>query len=245
MSEKVKILVVDDEPSMRLTLSEILIGKGYDVETVEDGVHALEAVQKTKFRLILIDVKMPGMSGIEAYEKIKKIDPTVAVIVMTGFALENELKHAIREGAFSVVYKPLDMDHLLGLIKETQENRVFVLVVDDDANDHAAVMEIMSKKGYSVVRVDSQESCLQHLHEKKFNMVIIDKHVFGFDSLGLIKKVKDIQPDVGIVRVTSSSSSDWIEQAMKDGSLTLVRKPIDPAVLLMSIDDCLTDHPDF
>ena len=86
--EKIKILVVDDQAGMRLTMKGILTRRGYDVTVAEDGAKALEAVKSMKFRIIFMDIKMPGMSGVDTFVKIKEINPKATVIMMTAFALD-------------------------------------------------------------------------------------------------------------------------------------------------------------
>ena len=99
-----KILVVDDQRGMRLTLSGVIEDKGYDVTGVEDGYQAIDAASKTLFDVIFMDIKMPGINGVQTFREIKKISPSSVVVMMTGFAVEDLVKEALDEGAFSVVY---------------------------------------------------------------------------------------------------------------------------------------------
>ena len=94
-----KIMVVDDDPGLRLTLEGIIEDEGYDVVGAENGDQAIELARQCPFDLIFMDIKMPGMNGVDAYKEIKKVSPTSVVFMMTGFAVEEQIKEALEEGA--------------------------------------------------------------------------------------------------------------------------------------------------
>ncbi|MCM8800541.1 MAG: response regulator [Candidatus Omnitrophica bacterium] len=111
--KKTKILVVDDEKSIRDFLRLFLKKKGYtNVRTVENGQEALKAIQKEEFNLVLLDVKLPGMDGIELLRQIKKINKDTAVIMITGYPDEKKVKEAMQEGAYDYIIKPFDLFYL-------------------------------------------------------------------------------------------------------------------------------------
>ena len=115
---KNNILVVDDLRSMRLTLGAILEDAGHNVVTVENGYEAIEAVKKTHFDAIFMDIKMPGINGVETFEEIKQIDPQAAVIMMTGYSVDDLIRKAVSEGAYICLHKPFDIEKVIGLVKE-------------------------------------------------------------------------------------------------------------------------------
>ena len=116
--EKPNILVVDDLRSIRLTLGGILEDNGHQVVTVEDGYQAIEAVGKTHFDVIFMDIKMPGINGVQTFREVKKIDPEATVIMMTAYSVEDLVKEALDEGAYAIVYKPFDIDRIIAIIEK-------------------------------------------------------------------------------------------------------------------------------
>src|SRR3989338_2555781 len=95
---EIRVLVVDDEQGMRDLLSFELGSQGYQVVTATDGVDALEKVRRNKFDLVITDLKMPKMGGMETLEEIKKIDPSVEVIIATGFGTIEVAVDSMKKG---------------------------------------------------------------------------------------------------------------------------------------------------
>jgi len=106
------LLVVDDEPAVRELLKEYLELKGYVVITASTGAEALTAVQEQRPRLILLDILMPGMDGLAILQRIRRIDPTVGVIMLTAVGDEEIAKEALRQGAYDYITKPVDLAYL-------------------------------------------------------------------------------------------------------------------------------------
>lgn len=117
----VNILIVDDNIGLGVSLSFILKKKGYGAVTAEDGDEAVEKVKNTFFDIIIMDIIMPRMNGVETYREIKKINPDPIVFMMTAYAVKELVDQARKEGAYSILNKPLDIDKLLDLIEEVLE----------------------------------------------------------------------------------------------------------------------------
>ena len=120
---KTNILVVDDLRSIRLTLGGILEDEGHNVVTAENGYQAIEAAKGTHFDAIFMDIKMPGINGVQTFREIKKVDPKVAVIMMTAYSVEDLVKRAINEGAYTCVYKPFDMEKIIELVENISQEK--------------------------------------------------------------------------------------------------------------------------
>ncbi len=112
------ILVVDDEKNYLLVLSEILQDEGYEVLTAQGGPEALEIQKSSDLDLILTDMKMPGMDGIELLENIKALDPDLPVIMMTAHGTVDKAVEAMQKGAYSYILKPFDNERLTIYVKK-------------------------------------------------------------------------------------------------------------------------------
>ena len=117
-----KILVVDDEATARSALADVLRGEGYSVETAADGFKALGRLADFEPELVLTDLHMPGMDGVELLKKLKEHDAELPVILMTAFGGVETAVSAMREGAADYLTKPLNLDELSIVVARTIES---------------------------------------------------------------------------------------------------------------------------
>ena len=121
MAKKISILIVDDEESVRDSLFNWFIEDGYHVECAEDARKALTLLESEEFDIILADIKMPGMDGLEMLKRIKALRKDSIVIMMTAFATVDTAVQALKDGAFDYVTKPFDPDDLSHLIRNASK----------------------------------------------------------------------------------------------------------------------------
>jgi DNA-binding response OmpR family regulator len=107
-----RVLVVDDEPDAVELLQEFLTSKGYEVITASEGEEALRKVKSERPHLILLDVRMPKMNGLEVLRQVRQIDKEVGVIMVTAVNEEETGRQALELGAFDYIVKPLDLEYL-------------------------------------------------------------------------------------------------------------------------------------
>lgn len=117
MTKKISILIVDDEASVRDSLYSWFIEDGYIVECAENAKKALSIIETKSFDIVLADVKMPGMDGLEMQRRIKTLNKDAIVIIMTAFASVDTAVRALKDGAFDYITKPFDPDDLSHLIR--------------------------------------------------------------------------------------------------------------------------------
>ena len=119
MNEKKSILVVDDDIAHR-TMLRILLEWEYEISEADCGSIAIEKVQKTHFDLVLMDVRMPEISGVEALDKIKALNPEIPIVMMTAYSSNEVAAKALEKGACGYLTKPFDFENL----RQTIENAV-------------------------------------------------------------------------------------------------------------------------
>ena len=123
MNGKEKILIVDDEKIVRESLLHWFEEDDYKVEAAEDGEIALKMFDKNKYDLMLVDIKMPGMSGLDLLKMVKEIDKDTIVILITAFASVPSAITALKDGAYDYVTKPVDPDELAHIVKKALEQK--------------------------------------------------------------------------------------------------------------------------
>jgi len=123
MSTKERIMIVDDEKIVRESLYHWFMDEGYEVDTAESAENALKKFDKDKFDLVLLDMKMPGMSGLDLLPKLKQIDESCFVILITAYASVPSAIQALKEGAFDYITKPVDPEELNHIVKNALQQK--------------------------------------------------------------------------------------------------------------------------
>jgi len=127
MTKKPRILVVDDEEAMRESLKDWLMEDGYEVDLAPGGEDAVAMAREKNFEVVLLDLKMPGMDGLETLKRFKDIQPEADIIMMTAYATVDTAVQAMKEGAFDYLVKPFDPDEVEMLIKRIVAHKELVL----------------------------------------------------------------------------------------------------------------------
>jgi len=230
------ILVVDDLRSIRLTLGGILEDKGHNVVTVEDGYQAIEAVSRTHFDVIFMDIKMPGINGVQTFREVKKIDPRAAVIMMTAYSVEDLVREALEEGAYAVAYKPFDIDKIIALIDELLYEKTLILVVDDQFGDRETLKGILEDKGYRVATARDGAEAIRMVKEKHYDIIFLDIKLPGMDGVETFEKVREIDSEAAVIMMTGYTEEDLVKRAISGGAYTCIYKPFDMEKVITLVD---------
>jgi len=126
MSEKIKILVVDDAEIMRNLLTGVLTDAGYEVNAVSTGEKALGEIKEDNYDVVITDLKMPGMNGIEVIKEAKQINEDICIIAITAYPSVKSAVEAMREGAYDYITKPFDIEEIKLVVRRAAE-RYFLL----------------------------------------------------------------------------------------------------------------------
>ena len=221
---KTNILVVDDLKSIRLTLGRILEDEGYKVVLAENGYQAIEAAKQSPFDLIFMDIKMPGINGVQAFREIKKISPRAAVIMMTAYSVEELVKEAIDEGAYAVVYKPFDIEKIVSII-ESALHKPLILIADESFTDRETLKTALEGRGYSVVTASTSAEALARVKEKRFDIIFLDVSLPDIDGVQLFEQVKALDSEVAVIMMTGYSEEELVKRAISQGAYACICKP--------------------
>jgi two-component system NtrC family response regulator len=123
MGEKARILIVDDDENIRKVLTTILEDEGYIVEAVENGKRAIEKTKRNFYNLVLIDIRLPDMEGIELLTKMKDTVPKTRKIIITGYPTLQNAIEAVNKGADAYILKPFDMESVLQTIRDQRKKQ--------------------------------------------------------------------------------------------------------------------------
>ncbi len=227
----VKILVVDDDPALRELLMDTLNSLGYRSDSAIDGIDALEKLERSKYDLMISDIKMPNIDGLALLKKVRRYYPKLPVLFITGVTSPDIIGRATPDGFLA---KPFRISHMEQLIEEALNGKADqvvgsikkVMVVDDDDLFRNMLTETLSYNDYISTAVEGGEGALKELENGMVDAVISDIKMPGMDGVALMKNIKEKYPDLPVILITGFFLEEHIEEtSMADGFL---RKPFDP-----------------
>ena len=223
-----KILIVDDEKDLAYVLSDILELEGHQTISVLDGYKAIEEIKIAHYDLILMDIRLPGINGVETFIQIKEIDPGVKVVMMTGFAVEDLIEKALNEGAYACIHKPFDLQRVIELIQKVIiENKKVILIANGDGKTREEVQTALTQRGYCVLTAINSDEALDKLSDKYCSCVLLNLNLPGINGLSILKQAKELYPDVVVIVMTDHNLSETIKEEKYLSAYACIKKPID------------------
>ena len=227
VTSKERVLIVDDEKSMRFTLASILEYEGYEVDVAADGEEAVSLCRDKGYGVVLMDVRMPGIDGVEAFRRISRHQESVRVIMMSGYSIDDLKEAAFDEGAIAFLAKPVDLDQLIKLIAEV--NDTAILIVENDAAIAIDLEDKLIDQGYRVTLTCSPHEALELAEQIMFDLIFIDAELPAMNGLELYLAIKKLTPS-SVAIMISGRESEFLEiakEAVRRTAYTVVHKPLD------------------
>jgi CheY-like chemotaxis protein len=240
LKNEANILIVDDDIEMTETLSDILTDLGHHVETTNDGFKAIQKVKTHSFDVILMDIKMPGINGVETYKEIKRIQPNAAVMMMTAYSVEDLVAKALKEGAYGVWYKPIELAKVIEFIEQLKKSAL-ILIVDDDLPTCETLLDMLKEKGYRIAQVSSGELAIKAVKEQNFDLVFIDVKMPVMNGLETYLALRQIRPNIKVIMMTAyrQEVQSLVEEAFRHNAYACIYKPFDAEKLLEIVQEIL------
>ena len=230
-------MIVDDDANFCNTLAKILAKKGYETLLANSGFHALELVKEKTVDIVLMDIKMPVMNGVETYKKLKTIKPNLRVIMMTVFSVDDLIKDAVKEGVYAVVRKPFDAETIINMIEKSKDGAL-VVIVDDDPNICKTMKSILERKGYGVNTCLTGEEVIALAKKRRHDVFCVDMKLPVLNGLEVYLEIKKINPKAVVIMMTAyrQEMDELIKQGIQDGAYTCLYKPLDMDEVIKIID---------
>lgn len=233
-----RALIVDDDQDHAESVADVLDLRGYAVELAFSGEEGAECFRRSDYDIVLMDVKLPGMNGVETFFEFRKIRPDAKVLMMTGYSVEELVAQAVENGALGVLYKPFAVERLLAVLDRVKP-RGMVLVADDDPDFSGSVVPLLQQKGYRVEVARDGQQALEKVKAETVDCLILDMRMPLLSGLEVYMRLKEAARVVPTIFVTGFAEESGALDAVASFTRGLLIKPFDPAQLLQMIEAAL------
>ncbi|MCE9528728.1 MAG: response regulator [Planctomycetales bacterium] len=224
------ILVVDDEPDICANLQDILSECGYRVDTATSGSDALKLLDDGHYDVALLDLKMPGMNGVELYREIKRRSSSTVGVIISAYASTSSAEDALEAGAWKILSKPVDIVHVMECIDEAM-GQPLIMLVDDDRELCASLWDVLHSQGIRVQLAYDLASAGRVLTDPDFQAAIVDLQLPRGDGLQFCSEIREKHPEVKTILITGHPH-DLDERGAESPADATCYKPFDVAELI-------------
>lgn len=242
--ETIKVLLIEDEKIPREQLAKVIRKEGFDVLTAENGLVGLDVFKKELPEIVVTDVKMPDVDGLEVMHMVRRFSENIQIILITAFGETDTVVAALREGALDYLKKPLDLDQLtlaLGRAKEkvseTRKSPAFptILLVEDEEGTRERLARMLEKEGWRVLQAGDGEEALEVFLQEKTDVVVLDIKMPKKDGIQTLHEMREITGDFEAIILTGYGDEKSAIQALRDGAINFLRKPLDVEQLIITV----------
>ncbi len=237
-----QILVVDDDRTMVKTLCDVLRLHGWETEGVFSGEEAIEAVRKKGYSAVLMDIKMPGMDGVQALKHMRAERPDLRVLLMTAHTTRDLILEAEREGAIRILPKPMGLEGLLQSLERTLRRARSVLIVDDNQPFLSTLSDGLRAKGFVTVEARSLDAAMRRLQAESPAAILLHLRVDNVQPRESILAIRQVSPAVALILYSGHVPTlDLTETTLpKDWVFARLQKPFAVERLTALLDELLT-----
>ena len=230
------ILVVEDDSDFAHGLAEVLETGGHQVVLTYSGEEAMDRFEEADFDLVFLDIKLPGISGLESFFDMRRRKPGARVFMMTGYRMEQLLEQAVEDGKVGIVYKPARMEEVIAALEHVVPNGI-VLAAHDDPDAAQFIRRSLLANGYEAVIVRSGTEGFEETNSDQVDVLIIDLRSTILNAVELYLELKMRGTVVPTIIVTGHAKQD-VEMIDILKSLSVsgcLFKPFDPGALLREL----------
>jgi DNA-binding NtrC family response regulator len=238
MKQKVKVLVVDDDRRMIKTMSDILRFKGFEPTQAYCGEEAVARVKEDGLDCVLMDLKMPGIDGVETLRLIQAASPDLPVVLMSAFATREQVREVKRLGAYTVLTKPIDIQLVLKFLSLLRKEES-ILVVDDDPAFCRTIKNILEGKGFRVETEMDFANVLDHMERNYKLVVLLDLKLDQANGIEILREIRAKYPTKPVILVTAYGREMLasIKQGEEIGAYTCLYKPLEIENLIEILEE--------
>jgi two-component system, NtrC family, response regulator HydG len=233
-----RILLVDDNADFLDSICDLLELEGFEVTTAASGEDALACMTGRVFDLVLMDIKMPGMNGVECFMEMKKLQPGIRVMLATAYSVEELIQQARREGALEVLQKPLVIEELLAAVRRLcGGGGGRVLIVEDDRDLSDSLSDVLAGEGLQVSVAYDGPAAIESVQQQRFDVMVLDLKLPLLGGLEVFRRARTLHPGLTVIIISGYAREmcGAIDQMLSESARTFLEKPVDPAGLVALI----------
>ena len=201
------MLIVDDDRGFASSLKNLLAVEGHRITLAHSGEKAIEMSREKNFDITFMDVKLPGINGVESFHEIRLFRPDAKIIMMTAFTVEQLLQQALDGGAVAALRKPLDIDEVFVLLKDISPAGI-ILIADDDAEFVQSIKNILVREGFIVFVAVTGEQAVDYTLNNDIDILILDLRLPFMNGLEVYLKIKEHNRSVPTLVVTGYAEEE-------------------------------------
>lgn len=235
-----RILVADDDGGVRTSLAANLQVEGYDVVEASDGRHALELIREQAFDLVLSDVVMPDVNGVEVLKGVKALSPRTPVVLISAFVSESLVTTAVGEGLYAMLYKPVGIPQVLRIVVRALTRRA-LLVVDDAEPYLQSLAASLRALGLVVETALDGDQALEYARQNGVDACVLDLMLPPPGGIEVCRGLRQLDREMDIIGITGSSDPALLRGITREGVPICLRKPFDVRDLLFALVKARSD----
>ena len=253
--ETIRLLLVDDEAEFLTELGKALSRRGFEIARAPNAWSALQLLAEQSFDVAIVDAKMPGISGVDLFLRLKYLYPGMPVIILTGHGSVQQAFEASRDGVFDYLTKPCEVEKVSEVARRavrearqvanhTAASGIRLLFVDDDAEFVEQLSIALTKRGMQVTVSATVAEAQRRIESESFDVALLDVKMPGMDGIALLRLVRQAQPLVEVIMLTGHLSIESAVEAVKEGAFDFLMKPFDVESLTGKICEAFGKHLD-
>lgn len=241
-NETIKLLIVDDEQEFLESISKALQRRGFIVDTALDGASALALIADQIFDAVVLDIKMPGLDGVEVFQHIKRLSPNLPVIMLTGHGNIQQAFDTSKDGVFEYLTKPCSVEKIVDVVRaslgrskgderddrDEQTEVIRLLVVDDIPDSLESLCKILRHPEFNITAASDAEEAFRLIEKLYFDVVLLNIKTPNVQATALVRHIKHLHPLSEIILIADMSSTVATMGGIEEQLFATLVKPIAP-----------------
>jgi len=230
--------MVDDEQDFLHAVEPGLARRGFEVTIADTGMGALDILTQQEFDVAVLDVKMPGLDGVDTFREIKRMVPDLPVVLLTGHGNLQQAFETSREGVYEYLTKPCTVERIAQVVREAAERgrvqrpeprgpggEIRLLLVDDDLELVRSLTPALERRGIVVSDAHDGVGALELMRDRTFHVGVIDVVMDGMDGLTLLNRLNEKDPFMEVVILTGNPQVGDVRRGLREGAFDYLIKP--------------------